>query len=185
MRKKIFAFMLSAILGIIIPSSFASAAFDRNLQYGDSGEDVRELQEFLTEEGVYNGTITGNYYSLTRMGVKMFQKKYGISPAFGNFAILTRTKVNLLLAKQAALLEQNTQVDANPGSVEPVTPIEIPKPQIPEAPGELAPEQKRSQEVYRSFNEEDALCKEKYGREYHYQIRGVCSQMKERPMTSA
>ncbi|MBI2635484.1 MAG: peptidoglycan-binding protein [Parcubacteria group bacterium] len=36
------------------------------------------MQEILIREGVYSGSATGYFGSLTREGVKAFQRKYGI-----------------------------------------------------------------------------------------------------------
>ncbi|OGG80433.1 hypothetical protein A3A39_02665 [Candidatus Kaiserbacteria bacterium RIFCSPLOWO2_01_FULL_54_13] len=80
----------------------ALATFNADLQYGSTGNDVTELQEFLTAQGNYTGPITGNFYSLTRQGVIGFQAANGISPAAGYFGPLTRAKVNAILAEQDA-----------------------------------------------------------------------------------
>ncbi|MBI2054809.1 MAG: peptidoglycan-binding protein [Candidatus Sungbacteria bacterium] len=77
----------------------ASAAFDHDLYYGLRSEaQVSELQEFLTEQGVYTGPITGNFFSLTLKAVKDFQTAKGISPISGYFGPLTRAEANKLLS---------------------------------------------------------------------------------------
>lgn len=101
MKKALFA---SLFLAFLLPIS-VDAAFTRNLSYGASGNDVKELQEFLTDEGVYSGPISGNFYALTRKGVVAFQNKYQITPKSGFFGPVTRTKANALLV--AALAESN------------------------------------------------------------------------------
>lgn len=55
-------------------------------QYGDEGEDVKDIQAFLKKQGLYNGKIGGHYKSRTRRAVKKFQKKYGlkVDGLFGN-----------------------------------------------------------------------------------------------------
>jgi murein L,D-transpeptidase YcbB/YkuD len=60
--------------------------FNHNLQSGDSGEDVTQLQTFLKSQGVDiypEGLITGYFGNLTKLAVQRFQKKYGII-SFGN-----------------------------------------------------------------------------------------------------
>ncbi len=50
----------------------------RTLRRGDSGEDVKSVQNRLTELGYYTGKITGNYNAGTQEAVTKFQKKSGI-----------------------------------------------------------------------------------------------------------
>ncbi len=47
----------------------------RTLRYGDTGEDVKGVQNRLTELGYYNGAISGTYSRSTEDAVKAFQKK--------------------------------------------------------------------------------------------------------------
>lgn len=56
--------------------------FSRVLAKGVTGEDVKQLQEFLkTFTGAYpNGAVTGYYGSQTTAAVKKFQKQNGIAP---------------------------------------------------------------------------------------------------------
>lgn len=83
----------------LIPS-FAFASFDRNLYYGlQKDSQVQELQEFLTDQNVYSGPITGNFFSLTLSAVKKFQTLNGISPISGYFGPLTREKANSLISE--------------------------------------------------------------------------------------
>ena len=49
------------------------------LQYGDSGEAVRELQIKLKELGFFTGTPLGNYKTLTASAVQSYQKAMGLS----------------------------------------------------------------------------------------------------------
>ena len=50
----------------------------RVLQYGDTGEDVRELQQKLTDLYYYTGNISGRYREGTRAAVKAFQEDFGL-----------------------------------------------------------------------------------------------------------
>ena len=49
-----------------------------NLQLGSSGDTVRILQEKLKILGFYNPIITGDFGLATEVGVKAFQKEYGL-----------------------------------------------------------------------------------------------------------
>ena len=51
---------------------------DENLQLGDSGDNVRILQEKLRILGFYNAIITGNFGLSTEVGVEAFQRQYGL-----------------------------------------------------------------------------------------------------------
>lgn len=110
MKKYLF---LSVFLGLLIPSlSFAS--FNSNLKYGSNGPEVRELQEFLTDEGVYTGPITGRFLSLTRKAVVAFQAKYALR-ADGFFGPMSRAQANAILATADA--NSDAQEVAETGSV--------------------------------------------------------------------
>ena len=71
----------------------AAFNFTRGLSIGERGDDVTELQNRLTAEGVYSGPITGYFGSLTSQAVKLFQAKYGISQV-GLVGPQTRQKLN-------------------------------------------------------------------------------------------
>ena len=88
---------------------FASAqTFERDLEFGMQNDtDVTKLQEFLTDEGLYSGPITGNFFSLTLKAVKKFQTREGIAPAAGYFGPKTRAKVNTVFS--ASIKESNEQ----------------------------------------------------------------------------
>ena len=51
---------------------------EKNLQLGDSGNEVRILQEKLKILGFYNAIITGNFGIATEVGVKAFQKDHNL-----------------------------------------------------------------------------------------------------------
>ncbi len=52
----------------------------RDLQYGDEGEDVLELQTRLRELKYYTGNLSGRYREGTREAVKTFQEDFGLEP---------------------------------------------------------------------------------------------------------
>ena len=73
----------------------SSAFFEKNLSFGlQKNSDVLALQELLTDEGLYTGPITGNFFSLTLKAVKNFQTVNGITPVSGYVGPLTRAKLN-------------------------------------------------------------------------------------------
>jgi len=82
--------------------------FTKNLSYGlRNNSDVTALQEFLTDEGVYTGPVTGNFFGLTRAAVIRFQEKYtgevlapfGLTKGNGFVGAKTRAKLNELIGK--------------------------------------------------------------------------------------
>ncbi len=72
----------------------SAASFGRDLTIGSQGADVTDLQNFLTEQGVYTGPVTGYFGPLTREGVKKFQEAHQITPVAGYFGPLTRSAAN-------------------------------------------------------------------------------------------
>ncbi len=55
------------------------AAKYRPLRYGASGEEVKALQNRLTELGYYSGKVTGNYRENTQKSVRAFQETAGLT----------------------------------------------------------------------------------------------------------
>ena len=96
----------------------------RTLKRGDSGEDVKGVQNRLTELGYYKGKITGNYNSATEDAVEAFQKKSGL-PKDGVLGPVTRT----VLYGQYATPAQPTAIpllpDAPAATEEPLTPENV------------------------------------------------------------
>ena len=50
----------------------------RELQYGDEGDDVAELQQRLTDLYYYTGNISGRYREGTRAAIRAFQEDFGL-----------------------------------------------------------------------------------------------------------
>ncbi len=50
----------------------------RPLQYGDEGDDVRDLQQKLTDLYYYTGNISGRYREGTRAAIRSFQEDFGL-----------------------------------------------------------------------------------------------------------
>ena len=80
--------------------------FTHNLQFGDIGEDVKQLQMFLKNQGIEiypEGLVTGYFGMLTQKAVQRFQVKYNIvssgtpkTTGFGYVGPKTRAKINSL-----------------------------------------------------------------------------------------
>lgn len=103
MFKKILAI---AIVGLLVPSISQAASFENNLTYGaKNNDDVRELQEFLKDQKLFTGPITGNYFSLTRSAVIRFQQKNGVKPANGQFTTSSREIAQKLLDPEQDVTE--------------------------------------------------------------------------------
>lgn len=84
-----------------VPLLASAKTFDSNLYFGiTNNPDVQMLQEFLTDQGVYSGPITGNFFSLTLVAVKKYQAQNNITPAAGFFGPITRAKANEILSAQ-------------------------------------------------------------------------------------
>lgn len=60
------------------PAPDTDAGNYKTLQYGDSGEEVRNLQKQLQKLGFFNGTPLGNYKSQTTSAVQAYQTAMGL-----------------------------------------------------------------------------------------------------------
>ncbi len=50
----------------------------RPLKYNDQGDDVKALQERLSELGYYSGSVSGKYLDKTKAGIALFQAEFGM-----------------------------------------------------------------------------------------------------------
>ncbi|MFZ1074905.1 MAG: peptidoglycan-binding protein, partial [Minisyncoccia bacterium] len=82
------------VAGILFVPLISFASFSSDLHYGSSGQDVSALQQFLSDQGYFSGSITGNFYQRTRDALSHFQRDHGISPDTGYFGPVTRAAVN-------------------------------------------------------------------------------------------
>ena len=60
-------------------SSSSSVSGSTILRYGTRSDEVLKLQQNLTKLGLYTGTISGHYGSITEAAVMNFQRKNGLS----------------------------------------------------------------------------------------------------------
>ena len=81
----------------LVPA-YAEAAITSQLDVGDSGEDVTELQTFLAADAsLYpEGFVTGYFGPLTEVAVKRLQARYGIEQV-GRVGPITMAKLNELM----------------------------------------------------------------------------------------
>ncbi|MFZ2523214.1 MAG: glycosyl hydrolase [Minisyncoccia bacterium] len=95
----------------------ASTSFNNDLYYGmKNNPEVKNLQLFLKNQGLYRYRITGNYYDLTYYSVIEFQKKHGVIPASGHFGVLTRGVANQIInssTNQTSALKESVSTSVN------------------------------------------------------------------------
>lgn len=108
-------------LALLFVPLLASASLDTNLYYGvQNKSQVKELQEFLIDQGVLTGNATGNFYSLTLAAVKKYQVSVQL-PKTGYVGTLTRASINTQL--EANLQDSNQQAITDPAPIPVPTPI--------------------------------------------------------------
>lgn len=71
-------FIMATVVGIGLMTFSGTSFAARVLKVGMSGQDVRELQQKLTEANCYNYSITGYFGEKTKKAVEDFQKSKGI-----------------------------------------------------------------------------------------------------------
>ncbi len=99
--KKILISVL--VLGFMVPL-FASASFEKSLKLGSQGSSVIELQDFLKDQGDYNGKSDGVFGPGTKKGVIAFQIANNLK-GDGYFGLASRAK--------ASEVSVNTNADSN------------------------------------------------------------------------
>jgi hypothetical protein len=60
----------------LIKEAIQKFKFERDLKFGDKGDDVKELQERLRAEGFFTASSTGFFGKLTKAAVILFQEKH-------------------------------------------------------------------------------------------------------------
>lgn len=79
--------------------SAIAGAISRDLYFGLSGNDVRQLQALLANEVNYPiDLVTGYFGRITRDAVKKLQEKYGVNPVSGYFGALTRRALSAIIS---------------------------------------------------------------------------------------
>lgn len=105
---------LLVLFALLIIPSVSLASFDVSLKYGSKGDSVVELQDFLSDQGVYTGKSDGRFGLGTLKAVKAFQTANSLK-ADGYFGLGSRTKANAILAD--LLSSSNNSEQAETGTV--------------------------------------------------------------------
>src|SRR3989338_9162724 len=135
---------------VAVPIVRAEEIFMKDLRYGSKGDAVIELQEFLTDEKIYTGPISGSFYSLTRTAVRKFQKREKLKQT-GLWDKKTRERASQIFVAEMEEDESEEETQSSrPGSStlprqpaqEPVWPW-----LMPTAPAEKAPITARPSDV--------------------------------------
>ncbi len=79
--------------GSISGQGISGVDLPTNLSVGSKGSGVTNLQQFLSNVGVYTGPVTGYFGSLTKQAVIAFQKQNNITPASGYVGAMTRAEM--------------------------------------------------------------------------------------------
>ena len=77
------------------PVATSIYTFSRYLGYGDKGDDVLVLQNFLLQQGLLSATPNGRYGPATVAAMKKFQLSHGINQT-GNMGPVTKNALNQL-----------------------------------------------------------------------------------------
>jgi peptidoglycan hydrolase-like protein with peptidoglycan-binding domain/DNA-binding beta-propeller fold protein YncE len=88
------------------PAAVSNAVFLRPIALGDSGLDVKRLQDLLRTEGFFTASSTGYFGLLTARAVSSYQKAHSISP-IGKVGPLTLSSLNAAPA-EASITEALT-----------------------------------------------------------------------------
>ncbi|MBU1992783.1 MAG: peptidoglycan-binding protein [Patescibacteria group bacterium] len=79
--------------------------FTHDIWYGAEGDDVKKLQEFLTQLGFFDDAVTGKYGESTKEAVLAFQLEFGVVDTLedlgaGHFGPRTRLKIEAVWEKR-------------------------------------------------------------------------------------
>ncbi len=69
--------MLTALAAPVLTGAARASHIIRRLSYGDSGQDVLQLQNALKKLGYFYGKLGGNYLDLTQAAVRDFEYAHG------------------------------------------------------------------------------------------------------------
>ncbi len=110
MKKLISLILILVLMGTV----FAAAADAENeinqgqtLQYGNKGDEVKALQERLTELGYYKGKISGNYLEATQRAVRSFQADHGLEQT----GIADQLTLSVLYSSEAQSVQESQSTD--------------------------------------------------------------------------
>ena len=84
---------VSVVVGNTLNPISNQYRFTQYLSFGSTGAEVVQLQQRLTQEGVYNGPIIGIFGPMTQAAVQRYQGTHGI-PVTGSIDDITRAMLN-------------------------------------------------------------------------------------------
>lgn len=90
------AIVILSFIALFVFPTLSLASFDVSLKYGSKGDLVIELQDFLTDQGLYTGKLDGRYGFGTLKAVKAFQTANDLK-VDGYFGKGSRAKANEIL----------------------------------------------------------------------------------------
>jgi peptidoglycan hydrolase-like protein with peptidoglycan-binding domain len=117
--------LLAAIgLAVFTPSAGAAtppSPFTRGLRIGDSGNDVKILQEWLTKVAIAT-SVDGSFGPATRASVQRFQQAAQLSPPSGTAGPVTETTLKAWVQQRKAVRANSSDQSATAGWVFPLRP---------------------------------------------------------------
>jgi peptidoglycan hydrolase-like protein with peptidoglycan-binding domain len=116
--------LVAAGLAAFAPSASAAtppSPFTRGLRIGDSGSDVRILQEWLTKVAIAT-SVDGSFGPATRASVQRFQQAAHLSPASGTAGPVTESALKAWVQQRKAVRAQSSDTTGTAGWVFPLRP---------------------------------------------------------------
>lgn len=126
------------VLSLLSMAATVNASIDTNLKYGQRGQGVSELQEFLADKGFLSSSPSGFFGLLTLKAVKAYQTSKNLPPT-GFVGSMTRQSINaeidveVAVSNDAEIKEVGTTTPAKQESTVVVSVMPTPSP-IVEAP---------------------------------------------------
>jgi peptidoglycan hydrolase-like protein with peptidoglycan-binding domain len=111
-------------LAVFTPSADAAtppSPFTRGLRIGDSGNDVRILQEWLTKVAIAT-SVDGSFGPATRASVQRFQQAAHLSPPSGTAGPVTESALKAWVQQRKAVKANTSDQSATAGWVFPLRP---------------------------------------------------------------
>lgn len=114
-------FIPIAFVALFLVPSLTFASFDTSLKYGNRGDAVSTLQDFLSDQGFLKGSVDGKFGLGTLRAVEAFQTANGLD-SDGYFGLASRTAANAILATIIAPSDKEEQAETGTVTT-PVSPV--------------------------------------------------------------